>query len=102
LPQNLIIALVIRNGRSFIPNKDTLLVKNDILILAGEAYEPSESSLEEETIGKRDPRLNKRLEELYGQIPSILCIKRKDDFFIPTKDTLLLENDTFVYYKAKK
>lgn len=99
LPSSMLIVMIARNNSIITPNGNTIIEKDDQLVLCGSAYEHSGTTLlKESNINHGDPRIGHSLEELKGSIPRlIVLIKRNESFFIPDGKTILQQDDILVY-----
>lgn len=97
-PPDTLIVLIIRNKQIVVPNGDTKILENDILVMSAQAFKYAEKiSLNEITIIQNHDWLNKTVEEL-NLMPEklIVMIQREGKIIIPTGQTLIQLNDIIV------
>lgn len=102
LPEEIIFALIVRNGEKINPRGKTMLMENDILILGGRAIETDISnSFTEIEVTKDSHWDQKTIAELsIDSDKLILMIKRKDSIIIPRGKTVVKEDDIIVVSNA--
>ena len=101
LPSGLLVVLVMRDGKTVVPNGGTVLMEGDLLVAAAEEFEDRKNlTLQEITVDKNDKRKGKTLSEM--KIPKgtlVVMIQRGADIIIPGGDTVICEDDTMVLAK---
>ncbi len=97
LPPHSIFALIMRNNQKIIPNGNTKLKENDIVIMSGKQLKKNHDvNLYEKTIDEDHPWINHKISELNLKRKLIIIIKRENKTIIPNGDTLILFNDILV------
>lgn len=102
LVNDLLIAFIIKQQHALVvPNGDTIIEANDLLVIAANEFETYEEvSLSENYISKNHKWVNQTLFNI--QLPAntlVIAIHRGDDTIIPKGDTLVLANDTLIIAK---
>lgn len=102
LPPDSILVLLIRDGVKIVPNGQTLLVEDDILVLSGKAMDEIDGvNLYEKEIKEDDGLSGKKLYQLPVGEKLIIMIKRGDKVIIPRGSTQLEIGDLLVVNDAK-
>ena len=97
LPPDSILVLILRNGKKIIPNGNTKLNENDIMIMSGRDSGKVEGiNIYEKEIEEGDPLINKKIKELSITGKLIILIKRNDAVIIPRGDTTIKQGDILV------
>lgn len=98
LPPETILALLQRDDEKIVPNGQTELKAEDMLVLGSRTPEKfSGFYLTEKTIEKGDKIIGQQLSELSIESDSlVIMIQREGHIIIPRGDTILEENDTLV------
>lgn len=97
LPADLLIIMIKRRQRAILPRGKTKIIPGDVLIVSGTVYqEEAENVLNEELIYEGHDWQNKRIKDVEGD-KNILLLRRNHTTMIPTRDTVLLKNDTVVF-----
>ncbi len=97
-PKDVLVALVMRNGKPIIPHGKTKLSVGDRLILSAKAFEDHNIiHLSERKITKDNEWVGKKVFQ-YSPGPEelIVLIRRGDDVIIPKGDTVLRKDDILV------
>lgn len=98
LPSGMLVVMVIRGMERIIPNGETILKEDDLLILAAADFSEEEPlMLQEKMIGINHKWIGRSLREL--QMPKntlIVTIKRGEETFIPTGSTRIYEQDLLI------
>lgn len=100
LPENILIALVLREGQNIIPHGGTVLQADDKVIVVTKTYEDSSTYLDERTVKADSSYVGHPVCEFSGE-GLILLIRRGGEEIIPNGATLLQEGDRLVLLKAK-
>ena len=102
LPPDSILVLLIRDGVKIVPNGQTFLVEDDILVLSGKAMDEIDGvNLYEKEIKEDDGLSGKKLYQLPVGEKLIIMIKRGDKVIIPRGSTQLEIGDLLVVNDAK-
>ena len=101
LPKNVLIALVIRGTERIVARGDTLLQAGDKAILVSKAFEDTQTSLIEKTVKPGGKNSGRSIREYSGD-GLILLVKRGDEEFIPSGDTVLEGGDVLVILCIQK
>ncbi len=97
LPPNSILAMIIRNNTHIVPNGNTLLLEDDIVVMSGKQLKRIyDIHLFEKTIKDNDEWINRKISELRLKKKLIILIKRNEKIIIPNGETLLLKDDVLV------
>lgn len=104
LPSGLLLAVILRSGRSIIPHRDTILQAKDELILSGQNYKHEQHiSLYEVVIDRTHPWKNNMIRDIDLSRQSLIAIiKRHDETVIPNGQTVIQEGDTIIMYHKKR
>ena len=98
LPGELLVVMILRNGKNIVPNGETDILMGDKLIVAAQEFEEEgKVGLREVSIGKSHKWKDKALSEI--SIPKgtlIVMIKRNNISLIPGGSTKIAEGDTLV------
>ena len=94
---SVLLVLIIRNEQNIIPNGDTIIEKDDRVVLCGSSFVDRDTriNLYENVVDKNSKYKNKSIKEL-PKNTLIVMIKRDDIAMIPSGNTTILENDTLV------
>ena len=101
---NMLIAILIRNGRTSVPHGSTELKPGDTAVICTEGLsELPNVLLKEITITAAHRWCGKKLsQELIAKNALVIMIKRGKEVVIPNGDTTLLENDVVIIYVKPK
>ncbi|MBR7019454.1 MAG: ion transporter [Lachnospiraceae bacterium] len=105
LPPQLLLVVILRGNEQLVPNGDTVLAEDDVLILAGKHYEKRAAmNLREMTIGAEHPWVNEQIRNLdISRQELIVSVDRDGKMIIPNGSTVIRKNDVvLVYHKAKE
>ncbi|MDE6148652.1 MAG: potassium/proton antiporter [Ruminococcus sp.] len=97
-PPDTLIVLIIRNKQMVVPNGDTVILENDILVMSAQAFKYAEKiSLNEIVVNQNHNWLDKTVEEL-DLMPQkiIVMIQREGKIIIPDGQTSINLNDIIV------
>ena len=98
LPGELLVVMILRNGKNIVPNGETDILIGDKLIVAAQEFEEEgKVGLREVSIGKSHKWKDKALSEI--SIPKgtlIVMIKRNNISLTPGGSTKIAEGDTLV------
>ena len=100
LPQGLILALILRNGKVVIPKGNTVLMVGDRLVLGAEAFQDEINiKLKEIIIKQMHPWNGHAIKDLdISRQTIIVMIRRKSRIIIPHGDTIIKEGDMVILY----
>ena len=100
LPQGLILALILRNGKVVIPKGNTVLMVGDRLVLGAEAFQDEINiKLKEIIIKQMHPWNGHAVKDLdISRQTIIVMIRRKSRIIIPHGDTIIKEGDMVILY----
>ena len=102
LPPETILVLVVRENKKLIPNGNTKLLENDILILSGKDSSKIDGiNLYEKNVEEGDLLVNKKIKDVAIVDKLIILIKRGNNVIIPKGDTTIHENDVLVINDTK-
>lgn len=105
LPPDTILVLLLRKGQKIVPNGNTILLPEDVLILSAKAPGKIEGvSLSEKRIEKDDDWEGRTISEIAKDSDSdmlIIMVQRGEKAIIPNGDTVLQENDVLVINYAE-
>ncbi len=95
---DILTVLIIRKDKQIVPNGDTLILEEDIVILTGPSLDDEPFGyLTEVKIEKDSDWLNMSLCDIkFNQNKLIILIKRDKEAIIPTGKTIILENDILI------
>ena len=98
IPSELLIAVLLRDGRPILTTGDTVICPGDLLVIAAPAFEDRENlTLHEMNLGKKHRWAGKLVRELSPERDLlIIMVKRSGETIIPSGDTRLLPEDTLV------
>lgn len=105
LPPQLLLVVILRGNEQLVPNGDTVLEEDDVLILAGKHYEKYEKmNIREMTIGEEHPWADEQVRNLdLSRQELIVSIERDGRMIIPNGSTVIRKKDVvLVYHKAKE
>ncbi len=98
MPPELLVALILRDGTSLVPDGDTVLLPGDLLVIAGREFEDRENmTLYEVSIDKNHKWNGQSLRTL--SLPKgtlVVVIQNQDGTVIPDGNTTIHANDTLV------
>ena len=101
MPPELLVILILREGKSIIPNGATLLLPHDLLVIAGQEFEDRENmTLYEISIDKNHKWKDQMVHNL--SLPKgtlIVVVQGQSGTVIPNGNTRIQENDTLVMAK---
>ena len=102
IPKDLLIVSIIRNQNTIIPNGNTILKENDILILAAKSFSDDENTnILELLITKSSKLINTKISQAnLSKNQLIILIKRQNTTIIPTGNTKIKLNDKLVIIKS--
>ena len=97
------ISEIIREGQMITPHGDTLLKKNDSVIIAGKLYDSKKSILTEIKVHKGHSWINKKIKNISLDSKDLfIMIIRKEDTLVPNGDTIIKEDDLLIISKEQK
>lgn len=99
LMPSVLLVLIVRNGRNIIPDGNTIIFKDDKIVLCGTSYTDTKNGLElnEVNIADDSPYIGKAIKDIDGLNESlIIMIKRDDKSMIPQGDDRIKQGDTLV------
>lgn len=98
IPEDMLAVMVLRDGKTLIPNGSTFITADDTIILNSPAYaDKSGMKLREVRIGRYHPWVNKPLSEL--TLPAdtlIFLIRRAGRSLVPTGQTHVRDGDVLI------
>ena len=99
---NVLVALIIRNGAQIVPKGDTVIMKNDNVIVSGPSLDKEfEGCLTEIRIDADNKWLGKSLSDIkFGPDKLVILIKRNEKVVIPTGSTVVMEDDVLIMNQA--
>ena len=99
---NVLVALIIRNGAQIVPKGDTVIMKNDNVIVSGPSLDKEfEGCLTEIRIDADNKWLGKSLSDIkFGPDKLVILIKRNEKVVIPTGSTIVREDDVLIMNQA--
>lgn len=97
LMPSVLLVLIIRNNKNIIPDGNTIICKDDKVVLCGSSFVDKESRIRliENNIDKNSNYYNKLIKDIEDDL-LIIMVKRNDNIMIPTGNTLIKDNDTLV------
>lgn len=102
LPPDSILALILRDGKKIIPNGNTKLQANDVLIMSGMDSGKLEGiNIYEKSVEGHDELINKRIKDVSITGKLIILIKRENFVIIPRGDTIIKKGDILVVNDTK-
>ena len=105
LPPQMLLVMVIRGKQTIVPNGQTTLHEGDIAVLAAPKFEGAGENnlvLQEQTLGKKDERIGKRIQDLPRTRQLIVLIKREGSCLLPNGRTKLNNGDVLVIYEQNE
>lgn len=105
LPPQMLLVMVIRGKQTIVPNGQTMLLEGDIAVLAAPKFEGAGEKnlvLQEQTLGKKDERIGKRIQDLPRTRQLIVLIKREGNCLLPNGRTKLNNGDVLVIYEQNE
>ncbi len=98
LPVDILVVLVLRNKDVIIPRGDTLIEKDDVLIMAAPGFfDNTDIELKEIKINKHNQWLNQSIKDIQiTPYKLVTIIKRGKRVIIPNGNTVIKENDILV------
>lgn len=99
---NIIIAKIERDGKSIIPNGNTILKCKDVVVIGGKSYfDKKGEELFEINLGNQHEWVNKRIKDINTENKGLIIMIQKDDgrLIVPNGNTILEENDRIVLSK---
>lgn len=105
LPPQMLLVMVIRGKQTIVPNGQTMLHEGDIAVLAAPKFEGAGEKnlvLQEQTLGKKDERIGKRIQDLPRTRQLIVLIKREGSCLLPNGRTKLNNGDVLVIYEQNE
>ncbi|MBR6326717.1 MAG: ion transporter [Lachnospiraceae bacterium] len=100
LSTDILVATVLREGKSLVPRGDLLLKQGDVLVLAAEHFhDDSNITLKEVVLKKNNPWVGVRIRDLaISRMTYIISVKRGRELMIPRGEMILQENDRLLLY----
>lgn len=95
---NLLIALIIRDGKQIVPKGDTVILQDDVIIMSGPSLDKEfEGCLTEITIDSDNDWLGMSLSEIkFESDRLVILIKRNNRVIIPRGNTKIKEKDVLI------
>ena len=99
---NLIIALIVRDGKQVIPKGNTTVLSGDIVAISGASLDSEfDSYLTEVKIKQDNEWLGKSLSEIkFGANKLVVLIKREGKVIIPSGGTIINQDDVLIINKS--
>lgn len=102
LPRDMIMALIVREGKRVVPKGDTVLRAGDEIVMClRECDQALSANIYEKTVSDNSKSVGHRLSEIHDPHSLILMIKRGPVTFIPNGNTILKAGDKLVILKNK-
>ena len=100
LSTDILVATVLREGKSLVPRGDLLLKQGDMLVLAAEHFHDDINiTLKEISLKKNNPWVGVRIRDLaISRMTYIISVKRGGELMIPRGEMILQENDRLLLY----
>ena len=100
LSTDILVATVLREGKSLVPRGDLLLKQGDMLVLAAEHFHDDINiTLKEVALKKNNPWVGMRIRDLaISRMTYIISVKRGRELMIPRGEMILQENDRLLLY----
>lgn len=104
LPPQMILVVIIRDGDDIIPNGDTKLLDDDVLVFgASEQNYEDDFELSELIIKEENDWVGKAVKDLdISRLQLLVMIKRKNKNIIPNGHTVIKKGDHIVVYNKRK
>ncbi len=95
VPPGLILAVIERENRAIMPHRDTVILRGDDVLIAGEGYHDDLSiQIKEIVLKQMHPWVGEKVSDIDLSRQSIIVmIRRNDEMIIPNGDTILEEDD---------
>lgn len=100
---NVIVAKIVRDGKTIVPRGSTVLKEHDLVVIGGEVYfDRASDELVELTLAHSHPWVNKLVKDIdLAEDELIIMVQTKDnEIIVPTGATMLAEGDTLVTIKS--
>lgn len=99
MPENMLVALIIRGEVNIFPKGDTVIKANDTVVLCAQNfYDHTDIVLEQQTMDENHHWIGKDMNKIdFGNHLLVLSIKRNKKIIIPKGDTEILEGDTLIF-----
>lgn len=100
---NVIVAKIVRDGRTIVPRGATVLKEHDLVVIGGEVYfDRASDELVELTLAHSHPWVDKLVKDIdLTDDELIIMVQTKDnEIIVPTGNTMLAEGDTLVTIKS--
>jgi len=103
LPKELLITLILRDGNKVIPNGNTTIQEDDLLVIAGQTFVEQENLyMQEIMIDKEHRWSNQQIKDLHlDKGTLIVLVERGNDTIIPDGKTIIKENDMLVVVRSE-
>ena len=94
-----IVAKLVRDGKTIVPRGDTILEKDDVVVIGGKShFDEVGGNLEEFTIRKNHPWQGKRIMDIpFKPTELILIVQRDQNILVPSGETILCAGDTVIF-----
>lgn len=98
LPEDLLVAMIVRGNEIVIPEGSTVLRAGDLLVLAARSFEEREElALQEVVVEHKKQYANHTLSQIpHAHSNRVILIKRGIDTIIPSGDTMIRPGDILV------
>ena len=100
---NVIVAKIVRDGKTIVPRGSTVLKEHDLVVIGGEVYfDRASDELVELTLAHSHLWVNKLVKDIdLAEDELIIMVQTKDnEIIVPTGATMLAEGDTLVTIKS--
>lgn len=103
LPKHVLVAGIMRKGETVIPKGELVLCEGDCVVIAAEECRMDvDIDLKQLELRKRHPWVGHTVKELdISRHTLVVMVRRKDNSFIPTGDTMLCEGDVLFLFSKK-
>lgn len=104
LVPHILLAAILREGKTVVPKGDTTLKQGDIVVLGAEGYKDRKHVfLYEVTVDTSHKWLHKKISDIVFQKNTlIVMIRRGNQSLIPSGDTQILNHDILVLFSKKR
>ena len=104
LPQDLLVAGIIREGKMITPSGNTKLICEDVLVLAARSFDGNNNFTLQEVVVERGQRFhNHKLSEIPQlETNRVILVKRGVDTLIPSGNTVIKAGDILVFAKQEE
>ena len=103
MPKEFLILLVLKDGKTIVPNGNTLIEENETLVCCAPCFDYDQEglALREMDISKNSSLVGKKLAEVkFNKGELVALVKRNGNNIVPNGNTEIIENDTLVLLKV--